>query len=900
MKIACTDLKGSCFLKHRPKPKTVVFKWFLFVNLPLMTKNGHFIVNGSPKIIMTQIVRSPGIYFQKTMKSNNQTVYYTDFIAQRGTWLRLEIDNKKKEIWAKLKKTPKIPILVFLRCFGLSIPILNHYLNLYSYSKQHSFLFQKTRDRVLTFSNKNQHFFELYQKLYPKSEENGTDFKKVAQTFLYKKFLNPRIYNLSKFGRQKLNQTLGLTIPLTHTTLTAKDILFACFYLMECQQGIQPTNDIDDLKNRKIRLAGELLQNQFAVGLFRFEKAVREKLLLNEKGTACSFFSLKPMDQKHHQKIRIQMKDVMKQTSINSLTKQQKKFPLKTASHSFLILDQEIKKPNIDLNHPYLHSMLNDATPKFEELLNSKMMQSALREFFGTNPLCQLLDQTNPLAEMTHKRRLSTLGFGGIQRETAGMAIRSIHPTHYGRICPIETPEGQNAGLVNSFTIYSQFNAHGFIETPFYKVFKGLILKNTILLMSSDQEKEFTLAPGDIKKTNLNFLSHSLIPCRKLKQFKRIKRNKINYIALSPIQMISIATSFIPFLEHDDGNRALMGSNMQRQAVPTLRPNLPIVGTGLESKIIADIHHGVQIEKGGFVSYVDGNIIQIYQSKPKEIRISSTTQSNQTKNFQQTNTRMLFKKRLNLNLSISFAYDFLSDAYDVQQKNQTVKKTNAFHSQICDFVCLLNLKKTHGQKKLKPLIHQRFECQQKDSFGWIENAKNSVLLPVYQRWNRPSVKNVNSLKLFTILNTTFENNLFAMFELLLFYSNHLCYSKQIKKYRSVPFLIKTYRHNYADKKPYLLFNYLKLAFGQRQSMGFDQRIFCFTYKQTRSFFFKAVLFKSCLLKQHDLHDSFLQDINPSKAWVKNPSLAWVEVHPRKKKEDCFILFISCAKKQMCF
>ena len=197
------------------------------------------------------------------------------------------------------------------------------------------------------------------------------------------------------------------------------------------------------------------------------------------------------------------------------------------------------------------------------------------------------------------------------------MAIRGIHPTHYGRICPIETPEGQNAGLVNSFTIYSKLNKRGFIETPFYKTYKGFVLKNQDpFLFSSDQEKTFNIAPGDIKRTALNFLPKGVnIPSRKLKEFKRVPRNEINYIALAPIQMISIATSLIPFLEHDDGNRALMGSNMQRQAVPTIKPSKPIVGTGLESRVISDINHGLQAKISGFVSYVDGQKIIIYSSK---------------------------------------------------------------------------------------------------------------------------------------------------------------------------------------------------------------------------------------------------------------------------------------------
>ena len=332
-----------------------------------------------------------------------------------------------------------------------------------------------------------------------------------------------------------------------------------------------------------------------------------------------------------------------------------------------------------------------------EIIINSKLFNHFLRDFFNINPLVQLLDQTNPLAEITHKRRLSSLGPGGISRDTAGMAIRGIHPTHYGRICPIETPEGQNAGLVNSFTIYSHLNFKGFIETPFYKIYKGFIQINLgLFLLSSDQEKNFHIAPGDIKKNILYFLPNKIdIPCRQLKEFKRISRNKMNFIAINPIQMISIATSLIPFLEHNDGNRALMGSNMQRQAVPILKANFPIVGTGLESNIISNSNYVIQAKYSGLIIYIDGKQIVISSSKNiiinpllKPLYKSKYFNKNINKN-NKTNKNNL--KTINKN--------YINNNYNLQNnENKFIKiKTNLFNFN--KFIYLDNLLKTKKKTK---------------------------------------------------------------------------------------------------------------------------------------------------------------------------------------------------------
>jgi DNA-directed RNA polymerase beta subunit len=834
------------------KTNHVILKWFLVCHLPLMTKNGHFIVNGSPKIIMNQIVRSPGVYFQKTVKSNKQIVYSADFIAQRGTWLRLEMDNKKKKIWAKLKKTPKLPIYLFLRCFGITLSVLNYYLNIYHFiaKKQKKFYFKdliryfsndqldlllsepltqtvlypkrklKRKDYLFLFyCSKDILFLDLFYKIYPKLDSDRNPklmqydddtLRKAGKAFLYKKFLNPRLYNLSSLGRARVNQSLGLTIPLEHTLLTAKDILFACFYLIECHKGIKNTTDIDDLKNRKIRPSGEMIQNQLALGVFHFEKTIREKID-NGPWYYTKFYS------KHlhpYKKVNTTFTFLDEDTII---------------SNRFALSNSRNHKKPVSASFWLLHNQLKD-------FLNSKAIQKSLREFFGTNPLCQLLDQTNPLAEMTHKRRLSSLGLGGINRDTAGMAIRGIHPTHYGRICPIETPEGQNAGLVNSFTIYSRLNKHGFIETPFYQTYKGLVLEKQAYFFSSDQEKQLNLGPGDITKNKLNFLPKTVsIPCRQLNQFKRLFRNEIDFTGVSPTQMISIATSLIPFLEHDDGNRALMGSNMQRQAVPTLKASLPIVGTGLESKIIADVNHGLQINKTGFVSYVDANNITIYSHV---CAISSFCLPIQTKPMFKKNQscllpllalRPLLAPHLGQRLSDGQkrARQRLGYGQTLQAMPQSVKQgLQQQYKQTKHGPQLVQHKQSKHDEKL---MRKRFQyaltqkalglnkTSRADFSLWhkLNFKKNSIEIPLkkglilhpflstkpfgyqyffhcLQKHHQGFTKNdylFNSSQIFTVFNFGFTDSFLTIWELVNRFSNKSIYSNQTKTFK--PFLNKT-------------------------------------------------------------------------------------------------------------
>jgi DNA-directed RNA polymerase subunit beta len=270
------------------------------------------------------------------------------------------------------------------------------------------------------------------------------------------------------------------------------------------------------------------------------------------------------------------------------------------------------KTQSSNYNKKEIVSLSSPNVPSLNILINSKAFNSVLREFFGTSPLSQFMDQINPLAEITHKRRLTSMGPGGVTRDNATMAIRGIHPTHYGRICPIETPEGKNTGLVNSMTAYAKVNNQGILESPFYKVYKGIVLKSTgIYYLSAEQEEKMTLAAADLFTSNIGFLAKSSIPVRINEDFLKIEREAVQYISISTLQMISIATSLIPFLEHDDANRALMGSNMQRQAVPLIRPERPIVGTGLEARAVSDSGHIIQSKYSGIVTYVSANKICI-------------------------------------------------------------------------------------------------------------------------------------------------------------------------------------------------------------------------------------------------------------------------------------------------
>lgn len=527
--------------------KTRSTQWLLIGFLPLMTKRGHFILNGSPRVVVNQLIRSPGIYYHEVINSKKVRTFYVDFIPLRGTWLRLEIDKKKK-VWARMKRTQKMSIILFLQALGYSLETIEKKIPLSTFLRnsfvtKHPWTTEEATKRILIDMRqeriKKQARLEKIERKHPlvqtalKAIESQTT-REITHSFFFNKLGNPRAYQLGKVGRFRLNEKLGNKIPLVVTFLTPSDILLATNQLLKKFVRFEEVDDIDNLKHRRVRTSGELIQIQWEKGLLRLESMIRKSLKIKKK------------------------------------------------------------------------------QPELLRVITTKPVNGVFREFFGSSPLSQYMDQTNPLAEITHKRRVSFLGPGGVNRESASIAVRGIHPTYYGRICPIETPEGRNAGLVNSLTIYAQLNINGFIETPFYKVCQGQIQQNkTPFYFSAEKEELVKIAPGDLQSSRLSFLNTTSIPIKLSKNFEKVFSKRVEFMGVSPLQMISIATSLIPFLEHDDANRALMGSNMQRQALPVLFPERPFIKTGLEGRAVADSGHVMEALQSGYVSYVSSQKIKI-------------------------------------------------------------------------------------------------------------------------------------------------------------------------------------------------------------------------------------------------------------------------------------------------
>ncbi|MFN5696616.1 MAG: DNA-directed RNA polymerase subunit beta [Cyanobacteriota bacterium] len=495
--------------------------------LPLMTERGTFIINGAERVIVNQIVRSPGVYFKDEQDKNGRKTFNASLIPNRGAWLKFETD-KNDLLHVRVDKTRKINAHVLMRAIGLSD---NDVLDKLRHPEYYQKSIEAANDEGI--SSEDQALLELYKKLRPGEPPSVSG----GQQLLHSRFFDPKRYDLGRVGRYKINKKLRLTIPDAVRTLTPEDVLSTIDYLinLELDVGGASLDDIDHLGNRRVRSVGELLQNQVRVGLNRLERIIKERMTVGET---------------------------------ESLTPAQ--------------------------------------------LVNPKPLVAAIKEFFGSSQLSQFMDQTNPLAELTHKRRISALGPGGLTRERAGFAVRDIHPSHYGRICPIETPEGPNAGLIGSLATHARVNEYGFIETPFWRVENGIVLKQgNPIYLSADLEDECRVAPGDVATDSEGRITADLVPVRYRQDFEKVPPEQVDYVQLSPVQVISVATSLIPFLEHDDANRALMGSNMQRQAVPLLRPERPLVGTGLETQVARDSGMVPITRVNGTVTFVDATAIVI-------------------------------------------------------------------------------------------------------------------------------------------------------------------------------------------------------------------------------------------------------------------------------------------------
>lgn len=498
-------------------------------DLPLMTERGTFIINGAERVIVNQIVRSPGVYYKAETDKNNRRTYSASLIPNRGAWLKFETD-KNDLVWVRIDKTRKLSAQVLLKAIGLSDHDIMDAL-------RHPDYYQKTLDKEGNPSE-DEALTELYRKLRPGEPPtvNG------GQQLLDSRFFDSKRYDLGRVGRYKLNKKLRLNIPDTVRILTQEDILASVDYLINLEFDAGQTDDIDHLGNRRVRSVGELLQNQVRVGLNRLERIIRERMTVSEA-------------------------DVLTPAS----------------------------------------------------LVNPKPLVAAIKEFFGSSQLSQFMDQTNPLAELTHKRRLSALGPGGLTRERAGFAVRDIHPSHHGRICPVETPEGPNAGLIGSLATYARVNEYGFVETPYYPVENGRVLREREPdYLTADEEDELRVAPGDVPTDEEGNILGDSVPMRYRHEFSTTSPDQIDYVAVSPMQIVSVGTSLIPFLEHDDANRALMGSNMQRQAVPLLRPERSLVGTGLEAQAARDSGMVLVSRTQGTVTDVDASVVRIRPSSSKQ------------------------------------------------------------------------------------------------------------------------------------------------------------------------------------------------------------------------------------------------------------------------------------------
>ena len=735
------------------------WKWLFIVNLPLMTKHGHFIFNGSPRVLMNQMIRSPGVYFQKIDKPAKKSIFCADFIAKRGAWLRLEADTKKGEIWAKLKRVPKIPLVVFLRDLKLE----NRFFEMFIDSSRFYYLSRIRENLPIWHERLKTGYRILYNAPY-RGDYQKPFFSSLARdsfnsNYLYKKEKTNRLSHLIPLTQLKrINEKLERLVDNKQSTFTSQKIKISTFPKIEenVVKVASKTKKPPRLISRKSFIRQFLNPRTYdlsLVGRSRINKRLGISIPLDHTTLTANDVFVASLVLLNILEGQIAPDD------IDSL-KNRKIQPCGDLLQTQLGIGlRDFEKKIFEKLNQNLHSQQDP----FRQLFNTQPINQLFRTFFGTNPLSQFMDQTNALSEITHKRRLSSLGPGGINRDAAGMAIRGIHPTHYGRICPIETPEGQNAGLVNSVTIYSSLNHQGFIETPFYEAYKGFILRNKEpFLFLAEQEKTNVLAPGDIKFSRFHFLPKDIpLPSRQDKQFKRVLRENVNYIAMSPIQMISIATSLIPFLEHDDGNRALMGSNMQRQAVPTLRPTKPIVGTGLESRVVSDVRHGLETKKSGFISYIDSRQIIIYSEKPelKNLFFEKTWQkkSNLELKFSVQNERIenqsRFKKRI-VEISQTF------NSFDFFYKSRESKKKKNFSPFL--------------EKRMIPsLVFDSFPAQTKKkqsyNFGDPKIEFSGSILPLSQRFyslKKLKLNRFNSNSFSLIYKQFFLKDLLGQRELL--------------------------------------------------------------------------------------------------------------------------------------
>ncbi len=496
-------------------------------DFPLMTDRGTFVINGTERVVVSQLVRSPGVYYSEELdKTTDKAIYTGKVIPARGAWLELETD-RRDIVSVRVDRKRKQPATVLLKALGIA-ETKEEILEMFGDSEA----IKRTLERDFT-ETREEALIEIYKRLRP-GEPPTVD---SARALLDGLFFNPQRYDLAKVGRYKVNKKLGLDLPDDKSTLTPEDIKQAIYYLVRLWEGTDgyDVDDIDHFGNRRIRSVGELIQNQFRIGLARMERVVRERMTTQD---------------------------------------------------------------------------VDEITP--QSLINIRPIVASIKEFFGSSQLSQFMDQTNPVAGLTHKRRLSALGPGGLSRERAGFEVRDVHPSHYGRMCPIETPEGPNIGLIGSLATFARINPYGFIETPYRKVVKGKVTGD-IEYLTADVEERYVIAQAnELFDAKTGKFLRPRVLCR-LKGGEPEERlpADVQYMDVSPRQMVSVATALIPFLEHDDANRALMGSNMQRQAVPLMRAAAPLVGTGMEHRAAVDTGEIILARRAGVVEQVDSRTVVV-------------------------------------------------------------------------------------------------------------------------------------------------------------------------------------------------------------------------------------------------------------------------------------------------
>ena len=523
-------------------------------DFPMMTPNGTFIINGTERVVVSQLVRSPGVYFDRSIdKTSDKELFTSKVIPGRGAWLEFDID-KKDTVGVRVDRKRRQYATTFLRALGFA-ETDEEILDLFDGAE----VIANTLEKDPT-DTKDEALLDLYHKLRPGELTTVESARGLINTLFY----NSKRYDLTRVGRYKLDGKFGRKAvrlenytPAEHGLLSHEDMLETIHYLISLHSNVDGfrTDDIDNFANRRVRTVGELIQNQIRVGLSRLERVVRERMTTQ---------------------------------------------------------DPEAITP--------------------QTLINIRPVIASIKEFFGTSQLSQFMDQPNPLASLTHRRRLSALGPGGLSRERAGFEVRDVHPSHYGRMCPIETPEGPNIGLIGSLASYAKVNRYGFIETPYRRVVKGKVTKRVDYLTAAAEESHVIAQANAPLQTDGAFVSDRVLVRRTGGEVDNVSPEEVDYMDVSPKQVVSVSTSLIPFLEHDDANRALMGSNMQRQAVPLLRSDAPLVGTGVEARAAQDSGDVIMSTVVGEVVEVTGTQVTVKEAgknKKHTFRLRKFERSNQ-------------------------------------------------------------------------------------------------------------------------------------------------------------------------------------------------------------------------------------------------------------------------------